>query len=157
MRDLRLTHGGFYRHFASKEELFSEAFAQSLTEVSERVASAADQAQPGKELEALVGAYLSTEHCSNVAGGCPVAALSTELSRHPRSARATFQGALQEHFARMARYLPGGSQEDRERRAAMLFSGMAGTLAMVRATTDPSMRAAVLEEARRFYLKAARA
>jgi AcrR family transcriptional regulator len=36
MRDLRLTHGGFYRHFNSKEELFIEAFRESLEELSRK-------------------------------------------------------------------------------------------------------------------------
>src|ERR1700716_3307617 len=84
MRDLRLTHGGFYRHFDSKEGLFAEAFEQSLTEIGDRVVKAVKQAPPGGELKALVDAYLDVEHCDDIAGGCPVATLASEVVRRPR-------------------------------------------------------------------------
>ena len=51
MRDLRLTHGGFYRHFDSKERLFAEAFEHSLKEVGDRVIQAIERAAPGGELK----------------------------------------------------------------------------------------------------------
>ena len=59
MRDLRLTHGGFYRHFDSKEALFAEAFAVGLEQVSERLVQAVEAAPRGGELRALIDAYLS--------------------------------------------------------------------------------------------------
>jgi len=57
MRDLRLTHGGFYRHFNSKEELFVEAFGESLEELSREVLSALEGVPPGGELQALINRY----------------------------------------------------------------------------------------------------
>jgi TetR/AcrR family transcriptional repressor of nem operon len=68
MHDLRLTHGGFYRHFASKESLFAEAFEQGLKELGDRVVSAIAQSPPGGEVKALIDAYLDVEHCNDVAG-----------------------------------------------------------------------------------------
>src|SRR6266849_120129 len=65
MRDLCLTHGGFYRHFDSKEDLFVEAFEQSLKEVGDRVVNAIEQTPPGAELKALIDAYLDVEHCAD--------------------------------------------------------------------------------------------
>ncbi|PYQ94823.1 MAG: hypothetical protein DMF96_24515 [Acidobacteria bacterium] len=87
MRDLRLTHGGFSRHFESKEGLFGEPFEQSLKEVGDRVTKAIEQAPPGSQLKALIDTYLDIEHCNDVAGGCPVAALASEVARRPRAAR----------------------------------------------------------------------
>src|SRR6266851_1664824 len=75
MRDLRLTHGGFYRHFRSKEELFVAAF---------------EHAPKGGELKTLIDSYLSLEHCDHPADGCPVAALTTEISRRPAKVHGTF-------------------------------------------------------------------
>src|SRR5262249_49316793 len=54
MRDLRLTHGGFYRHFDSKEELFTEAFGHSLEQLAGKVASVIEQTPRGGELKALI-------------------------------------------------------------------------------------------------------
>src|SRR5215472_12478192 len=52
MRDLRLTHGGFYRHFGSKEQLFIEAFRESLEELSRKMRSAIEHVPRGGELKA---------------------------------------------------------------------------------------------------------
>jgi TetR/AcrR family transcriptional repressor of nem operon len=156
MRDLRLTHGGFYRHFDSKEDLFAEAFGQSLRQVSDRLEAAAEQAPPGGELTAIVDFYLSPEHCDDVANGCPVAALVSELARHPGDARNSFQTAVRAHIRRMARYMPGATPEERERTGSTLFSGMAGALAMARAIPDEARRRRALDAARRFYLAAVR-
>jgi len=156
MRDLRLTHGGFYRHFASKEDLFAEAFEHSLHEVRRRLASAVERAPAGGELKALIDAYLDIEHCGDAARGCPVAALASEMARRPRPARLAFQRILGHHIKLIAKYVPGGDDDERERKAMMLFSGMAGTLALARLMTDDQRRRRMLEAAKKFYLNAAR-
>ena len=70
MKDLRLTHGGFYKHFDSKESLFLEAFTRALDESKSRADAAIRQARPGGELKALIDAYLDVEHCRDIANGC---------------------------------------------------------------------------------------
>jgi TetR/AcrR family transcriptional repressor of nem operon len=155
MRDLRLTHGGFYRHFDSKEALFAEAFEQGLKEVGDRVIRAVEGAPPGTELKALIDAYLDITHCDNPAAGCPVAALAAEVARRPRQTRARFLLALRAHIRRMSPYVPGGTDEERRQKAVALFSGMGGTLAVARTIVDEHDRRAMLEAARKFYLAAA--
>lgn len=81
MHDLRLTHGGFYGHFDSKEELFTEAFRESLEELSQKMLSALEHATKGGELKALINRYLSIDHCEDVAGGCPVRLCNQESAR----------------------------------------------------------------------------
>jgi TetR/AcrR family transcriptional regulator, transcriptional repressor for nem operon len=155
MRDLRLTHGGFYRHFDSKEGLFAEAFEQALKELGDRVIVAIEQAPRGGELKALIDAYLDIEHCDDVAGGCPVAALASEVVRRPRQSRGRFLQALRSHIRRMERYIPGGNEGERRQKTIALFTGMAGTLTVARAFLDQHDRLAILEGAKRFYLTAA--
>jgi TetR/AcrR family transcriptional regulator, transcriptional repressor for nem operon len=156
MRDLRLTHGGFYRHFDSKEDLFTEAFEQALKEVGDRLTERIEKAPPGRELETLIDTYLDPAHSDDLAGGCPVAALASELSRRPRAARGPFLRALKAHIGRMAKYVPGDNDVERRSKAVALFSGMAGTLTVARAFTDEQDRRAILEAAKTFYLAAAR-
>jgi TetR/AcrR family transcriptional regulator, transcriptional repressor for nem operon len=98
MRDLRLTHGGFYRHFESKEDLFAEAFEQSLKELWDRLTKAIERAALGGELKALIDAYLDVDHLNDVAGGCPVAALASEVARRPLGARRPFLRVLRAHI-----------------------------------------------------------
>src|SRR5262245_46218000 len=70
-----LTHGGFYKHFGSKEQVVEEAFtaaSESMAEAMKRTMSAS----PGERgLHAMIGEYLSIKHHDDVAGGCPFAAL----------------------------------------------------------------------------------
>jgi TetR/AcrR family transcriptional repressor of nem operon len=155
MRDLRLTHGGFYRHFESKEDLFAEAFEQSLKELDDRLVASVERAPAGGELKALVDGYLDIERCDDVAGGCPVAALASEIARRPPSARGRLVRALRGHVRRMERYLPGATEEERRRTAIALFSGMAGALIIARAFPDEQARRSMLEGAKAFFLAAA--
>jgi TetR/AcrR family transcriptional repressor of nem operon len=154
MRDLRLTHGGFYRHFDSKEALFTEAFEHGLTEIGDRVSKAIEQAPRGSELKTLIETYLDIAHVDDIAGGCPVAALAAEVARRPRGKRGPFLQALRAHVRRMAKYVPAKTEEERREKAIALFSGMAGTLAVARAFTDARDRRAILEGAKKFYFAA---
>src|SRR5262245_4430383 len=87
MGKLNLTHGGFYKHFDSKEQLFAEAVAKSFEDVRAGFAEAVVKAQPGDELRVLIEQYLSLEHCANPDSGCPLAALASEIPRYPRALR----------------------------------------------------------------------
>ena len=151
MRDLRLTHGGFYRHFGSKEELFAETFGHDV--IAQRIFEAIEAAPSGEELQALIDTYLSIEHCNNLAEGCAVTALASELARRPPTskARIAFEKLLKERTKRVARYLPGEDEEERVLKARMLMSGMAGTMAVARVLRDERQKRQFLENARKFY------
>ena len=156
MRDLKLTHGGFYRHFGGKEELFSEAFLASVAQAKARLLAAARAAEPGRQLEAIVDTYLGDWHCAHPAEGCPMAALTTEMPRHSRSTRAAFDGVVRSHAADFARFMPAGTIAERERTAMVLFAGMAGVLNVARAASDESLRRAILQQARALFVRALR-
>src|SRR5262245_6802892 len=151
MRDLRLTHGGFYRHFGSKERLVAEAFETALKEYGDRAIAAIEKAPPGSEMQALIETYLDPTHCDDVAGGCPVAALASEVARRPKASRGPFLQTLRTHIRRMERYMPGATLEERRQKTIALFTGMAGTLTVARAFTDEQDRRAILEGAKKFY------
>jgi TetR/AcrR family transcriptional regulator, transcriptional repressor for nem operon len=156
MKDLHLTHGGFYRHFDSKDDLLVEAFEHGHGEIHTRILQAVEHAPKGGEVKALIDTYLSIEHCDNPADGCPVPALATELSRRPprSKARLAFERALSQRTAWVAQYMPGDTQEERERKTRLLMSGMAGTLNIARVLTNEQSRRRLLDDARRFYLEA---
>lgn len=154
MRDLKLTHGGFYKHFENKEQLFEEALQASVTEMSSHMVKVAERAGPNRALAAIIDAYLSDEHCAHSERGCPLAALGADISRLPRRSRDTCRRLLMEYAARLARYLPGASEEERDARAVLLFSAMAGTLTLARLVTDAKNRGQLLAQARDFYRRA---
>src|SRR5580698_836828 len=81
MRDAGLTHGGFYKHFGSKDELLMESLSEAFREIADRLVDAAERSQPETAWKAIVKAYLNLEHCDHTEFGCPLAALAPELAR----------------------------------------------------------------------------
>lgn len=154
MKALKMTHGGFYRHFRSKDDLLVEALQKGFEETQSRMRAAAAGAKPGRELVAIIETYLSDKHCANPGVGCPVAALSAEIGRQPRAVRLAFDRAIQHVATAMSRYVNGQTDEDRRRNAAVLFSGMSGTLAVARAVSDEELRRKILAAGRKSYVEA---
>jgi TetR/AcrR family transcriptional regulator, transcriptional repressor for nem operon len=76
-----LTHGGFYRHFDSKDQLVAESCAAAVDSVVESFTSALSRKTKRSGLEAVAASYLSKEHRDNSSGCCPFVALGSELVR----------------------------------------------------------------------------
>jgi TetR/AcrR family transcriptional repressor of nem operon len=87
MRRAGLTHGGFYAHFASKEELLAEALERASRQARANLAGAADALPARRRLQLMIDRYLSPEHAAHPERGCPVAALAPELARADRKTR----------------------------------------------------------------------
>ena len=151
MAELKLTHGGFYRHFSSKEQLFEEALEASVEEMSARMESIAAAAPAGGALPAIVDTYLSESHCANPGEGCPLAALGADIARLPRRSRDVCRRLLTRYATRLAAYMPGETHDARERYAVVLFTALAGTLTFARAVSDRQARARLLADARAFH------
>jgi TetR/AcrR family transcriptional repressor of nem operon len=154
MKALKLTHGGFYRHFKSKDDLFGEALKKAFEESTSRMRRAIESASPGRELRAVIETYLSEEHCADAAHGCPMAALAPELGRQPRAVRMVIDHALLHHLPALTRYMPGRTEEERRGMMIALFTGMAGSLGVARAVTDHRLRRTILESARKLFISA---
>ena len=75
-----LTVGTFYTHFKSKEAVLQEALVRSLDARHEELG----RTLQGADLEVVVRTYLSPEHRDASGTGCPIAALASEVARHPR-------------------------------------------------------------------------
>ena len=85
-----------------------------------------------------------------------MAALTTEIARRPPKARNEFVRVLAKHLGEVAKYLPGATVEERERKARVLLSGMAGTLNVARVIVDEQQRRRFLDDAKKFYVEAMR-
>ena len=153
MGKLKLTHGGFYKHFDSKEQLLTEAVAKAFEETEGKFNERVSGARPGTELRALIEGYLSLEHCADAGGGCPMAALATEVGRLPRPVRAQIDQAIKQRVKRVSRLMPGATEKEREQKTMALLSGLIGTVSVARALSDPKARKAVLAASKHFYIK----
>lgn len=152
MRDAGLTHGGFYKHFASKDELLMEALRDAFRDITARLKKAAERSRPGTAWKTIVKVYLSPEHCDHAEYGCPVAALAPELARFGAAMKGQIAGELTQYKSQMLPWMPGRRSADKERAFFAIFSTMIGALAIARILPDAAARAKVLARARNFLL-----
>ena len=141
-----MTHGGFYKHFSSKDALIDEACRHSFTQPGGNLRAAADGAKPGEELRAIVDSYLSRRHRDNPGKGCAVAALGGEVGNHESPARAALAAGRERLVSLIARYMKGS---DAKERASAFVATMVGALISARladgASSDAVLRAAKRE------------
>jgi TetR/AcrR family transcriptional regulator, transcriptional repressor for nem operon len=153
MRDAGLTHGGFYKHFESKDALLMESLGAAFEETAERMARAADAARPGEGWKAIVKIYLSPEHCDHAEYGCPLPSLAPELARTEGTMKAEIAALLGRYRSRLLPYMPGRRAADKERAFLVIFSTMLGAIGLARILPDKAARANVLAGARDFLLR----
>ncbi|WP_341895172.1 TetR/AcrR family transcriptional regulator [Ferrovibrio terrae] len=148
MRSAGLTHGGFYAHFGSKDDLVTEAIRGMFAEGSARFASRVGAATGIDALRCWADSYLSPSHRDNPGNGCAVAALSGDLARLSKAARAAFDAGIEGIVARYMRHLPQRDAFDAQGFALAMLTQMAGAVAMARAVADQSLSDTILNAAR---------
>ncbi|SFH99467.1 transcriptional regulator, TetR family [Methylobacterium brachiatum] len=136
MREAGLTHGGFYGHFRSKDDLIAAALAELV------VAS-----EPGPlALPAFAARYLSPAHRDDPASGCPVAALASDTIRQAPEARAAMTEGLRRQIARLT---DGAAEPESARQAAIgSWAAMVGAMILARMSDDPALSDEVLAQTR---------
>jgi TetR/AcrR family transcriptional regulator, transcriptional repressor for nem operon len=152
MRDTGLTHGGFYKHFGSKDDLLVESLSQAFREFTDDLVRAAEQSSPGEAWRTIVKTYLLPELCDHPERGCPLAALAPELARVDKRMKPQIVAQLVNYKSRMVPFMPGRRTMDKERAFFAIFSTMIGAIEIARMLPDPGIREKVLGNARDFLL-----
>jgi TetR/AcrR family transcriptional repressor of nem operon len=152
MRDTGLTHGGFYKHFESKDELLLESVSEAFGDIGDNLVRAAKQSHTEPGWKAIVNAYLSLEFCDHAERGCPLTALAPELARADKRMRAQILPELVKYKDRMIPFMPGRRTADKERAFFSIFSTMVGAVEIARMLPTPEIREKVLANARDFLL-----
>ena len=153
MKELGLTHGGFYRHFSSKDDLFVDAVTLSFKEIGDRLERVAENAPPGHAAEAVIAAYLSAEHLKHPETWCALASLAPEIARMSAATRKRLDAATMLYMERISKFMKGHSVQEQRENFILLFSGMAGAIAIIRSLGDPALREQALALARKHYLQ----
>jgi TetR/AcrR family transcriptional regulator, transcriptional repressor for nem operon len=149
MKDLKLTHGGFYKHFDSRDELVTEALDLALKQSG---ASVRERLFGGDKPDLLrfVDFYLAEAHREGRADGCAVAALAGDAPRKSAAVQAQFRAHIESNLDSLVEALaPGGSTEERRASALMVLSALYGALMMARAVGDSSLSREILRTARK--------
>ncbi|UTH76062.1 TetR/AcrR family transcriptional regulator [Chromobacterium sp. IIBBL 290-4] len=145
MADLGLTHGGFYAHFGSKEELVAAACGEALRQQNDRWRQLLAQAPAGEGLAAVTDAYLNIEHRDFPDSGCALAALAGELARQGAPVRGRIAGEVGQLTATLAQ---ARAQDGKEGDALLDLALMVGCLALARLVNDADRSRQLLESAR---------
>ena len=143
MKDVGLTHGGFYGHFTSKEDLAAEAVAHALehgAELQSRYTNVAD----------LVSGYLSESHLADRANGCALAALGGDMARRSKGVRSGATSYVRTALGQLAGFFRGTAAA-RRRRAITTLVGIVGALTLARAVEDPVLSDEILSTARQVF------
>lgn len=143
-----LTHGGFYSHFASKDELVLAAISHMFDEQRDRTRAWTEGLSPEDGLVSYLDHYLSTLHRDHPEKGCPVAALSSDVGRMSEEARTGFDAGLASMIAGIAEIISTLPRENPESLAASLIAEMVGAMAISRAVADGKLSESILDAAR---------
>ncbi|HEY8616411.1 TetR/AcrR family transcriptional regulator [Phenylobacterium sp.] len=140
MADAGLTHGGFYAHFASRDDLVAATLEYASEATLGYFREALATAPEGQKLERLISTYLRPLHREHMGLGCAVSALGPEIARQDPETRQRFDVRRRGLVALLAEHLPeGGQPEARLDRASIVFATMMGTLQLMRIETDPAV------------------
>jgi TetR/AcrR family transcriptional repressor of nem operon len=144
MKAAGLTHGAFYGHFKSKEDLVAQACGRSIAGMRQNWINVIDQAT-GEPLEALASTYLTAKHRDGAGRGCPMAALGPEVARQGPAARRAITDELRPFLDYLSRVLPGSSAGIRRQRAISTYASLVGALVVSRVVDDPVLSNEVLD------------
>ncbi len=147
MQSVGLTHGGFYRHFSSKDELVAISSQKAFEEVVERFERRTAESGPQAALETYVLEYLSDPHRDDPATGCVVSACGPEAARQGSGIRDAFTQGMNKLLGLTIDGL-SCPQELRVERAIELLSLMLGAIVIARATSDTELSSKMLSSVR---------
>lgn len=145
MKEAGLTHGGFYRHFASRDELVAEAIEYALQDGGRAVTAVENIKQ--SPLAALVDGYLSAAHRDGLATSCAVTTLAGDVARSNDRARSAYTRQAGIYLELLTRLIAGDSQRARRMKAIAALSTLVGAVSLARAVNDEKLSREILKSA----------
>ncbi|GGB11517.1 TetR family transcriptional regulator [Brucella endophytica] len=137
MQAAGMTHGGFYGHFRSKDDL-----------VAQTIAHAVGSQSATEDINAWIDTYLSEPHRDHPDLGCPMAALAGFMRQQAPEARASMAQVLASQIGTLAEIMPGEDPAKRRRAAIGSWSAMVGALILARSIDNPALSDELLSETR---------
>ncbi len=144
-----LTHGGFYRHFESKDQVVKESCAAALDSWADKIEAAYARKRSEQDaLASVADSYLSPEHRDDPAQMCPLAALGSELARSDELTREAATAGLRRLIDVIAAQMPDPGGEAAGACAITALSTMVGALTLSMIVTDQRLSDRILTAAK---------
>jgi TetR/AcrR family transcriptional repressor of nem operon len=134
MSEAGLTHGGFYRHFGSRDELIAEAIGSALDRNPYQNAENPSGRGTGS-LDAVIDTYLSPTHRDNPETGCAVAALASDVARGDETCRAAYTAHVRRYLDLLSQRAPSANPDA----PYVTLAALVGAVALARAVNDPAL------------------
>jgi TetR/AcrR family transcriptional repressor of nem operon len=154
MKASGLTHGGFYKHFSSRDDLVVEAIEESFKELTNTLTNAAKDSHSRDAWTSMVTTYLSLELCDRAETGCPIAALAPDIARTAPAMKQRISAAILKFRCELIPFMPGQTAEEKSANFLMLITSMSGAVALARTFPEQAMRQRILDTVRDRLLKA---
>jgi TetR/AcrR family transcriptional repressor of nem operon len=148
MHGAGMTHGGFYKHFESKEQLVEESLALAF----ERTHLSLQQPKAKSSLQGTLGEYLSKSHRDDSSLACPLPSLGSELSNAGDTVKEIASAGVSKLIAQVRDQLPDLSPRESRKRANATVAAMVGAMMLSRLVTDPSLSDSLLKDTKDFLL-----
>ena len=143
MKEAGLTVGGFYKHFASRDDLVAEALNSAFGGWRRRADAAKFSGLP-VSYEKLIDDYLNQAHRDNPGTGCAFSALAPEIARSDKRTRALTSEQVRNDIQLMAALRPAKDERTSRSRAILTFSALVGAMALARAVSDETLSREIL-------------
>ena len=143
MQAAGLTHGGFYRHFDSKEALVAEAAQSIYDNLVQGLATKAEKTSEAEAVADYVEKYLTRYHVSHPGAGCVMAALGVEAAREGADVQRVFANGTQRTIDKLAAGL-SGTPAERRAKAIRTLTSLVGAVVIARAVGDGALSEEVL-------------
>jgi len=147
MKAADLTHGGFYGHFASKDDLVVQASRRTMANAARNWRRVVDAA-PDRPYAALLDHYLNPRHRDDPGKGCAFAALGNDTARCGKVVRDAFAEALEPMIETLTEAAPGRTKAARRRKAVAAMAAFVGALTLARAVGDAALSDEILAAVR---------
>jgi len=144
-----LTHGGFYRHFKSKDQLVAEACGAGIGSMVTSAEAAAGERDGEAGFKAFVEGYLAPAHRDDRSDGCPLAGLGSELARADDETRAAASAGFLRLVDVLTEQIRRRKPEAAKSDALFALSAMVGAVTMSRIVADPDLSLAILRDTKK--------
>ncbi len=155
MKRQGLTHGGFYAHFSSKDDLIAHAIDVMFDRTCDRFRTQTRGRAPNQGLQAYIAYYLSPAHYNKPGQGCPIPTTGGDVARMEPDARKRFeagavrlQSLIAETFAML-----GFDLVEAQGQAAALLTELSGAVVMARAVKSGAVQKHICHSAEMAILR----